>query len=258
MSNANPTDVLDLLTEFPHSGGEFGEMRRYVKLVSQFADFPTAQAATRLKAELKRATDPVREGELQYEIEVAERDAKSTVPRIVWGSILVAVYATFETGVKGALVHWGCNVPGASAFECKGTGQFLKTAGAYSANEVQVDLFPDPGLKGTVLELKSFRDSFAHSAGRMPSRRTALNSSIDKSRARGYPIAVEDNAWIAPPRAVAFYLLQAERAYKLFAEAVMEKYLARMIPHTEANPSFNARPNGKPPGPTFEPKKLEF
>ena len=153
MSNAGPTDVLDLLTEFPHAAGAFGEMRRYVKLVSQFADFPTAQAATRLKAELKRTTDPVREGELQYEIEVAERDAKSTVPRIVWGSILVAVYATYETGVKGALVHWCGNVPGAPAFDCKGTGQFLKTAGTYAANEVQVDLFPNPGLKGTVLEL---------------------------------------------------------------------------------------------------------
>lgn len=234
MSNSSPTDVLDLLTEFPHAAGAFAEMRRYVRLVSQFSDFPTAQAAARLKAELKSTTDPVREGELQYRIEVAERDAKLIVPRIVWGSILVAVYATFETGVKGALAHWGRSVPGAAAFDCKGTGQFLKVARKYAETEVQVELFPNPGLKSIVLELKAFRDSFAHSAGQMPIRRTELHSSIEKSRVRGYPIAVEDNMWIAPPRAVAFYLLQAERAYKLFSEAVMEKYIARMVPGTEA------------------------
>lgn len=235
MTTADPTDILDLLTEFPDAGGAFAEMRRYVKLVSLIADFPSAQAATRLKAELNRTTDPVREGELQYEIEVAERDARSTVPRIVWGSILVATYATYETGVKNALIHWGSHVPAASAFECKGTGQFVKTATAYAANEVGVTLFPDPELKTVVLELKSLRDSFAHAAGQMPSRRTELHSSIEKSRARGYPITVEDNNWIAPPRAVAFYLLKAEQAYKLFSNAVVERYLARMAPRSGAN-----------------------
>lgn len=228
MTTATPTDILDLLTEFPHAAGAFAEMRRYVKLVSQFADFPSAQASIRLKAELNRTSDPVREGELQYEIEVAEQDARNTVPRIVWGSILVATYATYETGVKSALIHWSRNVPGASGFECNGTGQFLKTATDYAANEVGVELFPNAELKAIVLELKSLRDSFAHAAGQMPSRRTEVHSSIAESRARGYPIAVEDNNWIAPPQAVAFYLLNAERAYKLFSNAVVERYVLRL------------------------------
>lgn len=236
MTNADPTDILDLLTDFPQAVGAFADMRRYVKLVSEFSDFPSAQAATRLRAELNCTTDPVREGELQYEIEVAEHDARSTVPRIVWGSILVATYATFETGVKSALIHWGSKVPGALAFECNGTGRFLKTASTYAEREVGIILIPDPLLKAVILELKSLRDSFAHAAGQVPSRRTELHSSIEKSCARGYPIAIEDNNWIAPPRAVTFYLLKAERAYKLFAEAVMEKYLARMAPRTDAQP----------------------
>jgi hypothetical protein len=238
MTNADPTDILDLLTEFPQAAGAFADMRRYVKLVSQFSDFPSAQAATRLRAELNCTTDPVREGELQYEIEVAERDARSTVPRIVWGSILVATYATFETGVKSALVHWGSKVPGASAFECNGAGQFLKVASTYAEREVGIVLFPDQPLKVAILELKSLRDSFAHAAGQMPSRRTKLHSSIEKSCARGYPIAIEDNNWIATPKAVAYYLLKAERAYKLFSEAVMEKYLAGMVPRTDVQPDI--------------------
>jgi hypothetical protein len=234
MTTANSPDVLDLLTDFPHAAGAFADMRRYVTSVSQFSDFPSAQAATRLRAELKRTTDPVREGELQYEIEVAERDASSTVPRIVWGSILVATYATFETGVKNALIHWATHVPEASTFECKGAGQFLKTASAYAEKEVGVALFSSPVLKEVVLELKSLRDSFAHSAGQLPIRRTQLHASIAKSCARGYPITIDENTWIAQPRAVAFYLLQTERTYKLFSNAVMERYLARITPSTEA------------------------
>ena len=80
MSNPASTDVLDLLTEFPQSAGAFAEMQRYIEQVSQFADFPSAQLVTRLQAELKRTNDPVREGELQYEIEVAEADGRSVVP----------------------------------------------------------------------------------------------------------------------------------------------------------------------------------
>ena len=233
MSKTNPPDVLDLLTDFPHAAGAFAEMKRYVKLVSQFEDFPTAQTTTRLKAELTRTTDPVRQSELQYELKVAERDTTSSVPRIVWGSILVAIYATFETGIKAALMHWGSQVPGASVFECKGTG-LLKVAGAYAASEIEVELFPNSSVKAVVLELKLLRDSFAHSAGRVPSRRKEFHSLIENSRARGYPILIEEESWIAPPRAVAFYLLQTEQSYKLFSEAVMEKYIARMAPRTEA------------------------
>ena len=222
------TDILDILMEFPHAIGAFSDIRRYVKLVSQFSDFPSSQVATRLRAELNRTIDPVREGELYFEIEVAKHDAKSTVPRIVWGSILVAVYATYETGVKSTLIHWSKNVAGASAFECNGTGRFLKTASAYAEQEVGIALLPHPALRAAVLELKALRDSFAHAAGQMPSRRTELHSSIQKSCARGYPIVIEDNNWIAQPKAVEFYLLKAEQAYKAFADAVTEKYLVRM------------------------------
>jgi hypothetical protein len=234
MTSEDPPSILDLLTAFPHSAGAFTEMRRYLRAGAQFSDFPSAQTVTRLKAELRRTTDPVREGELQYEIEVAERDAKTTIPRIVWGSILVAVYATFETGVRNTLSHWASHVPAAAAFEVKGTGQFLRIAGAYAAAEIGTELFPDERLKEAVLELKAFRDSFAHSAGRMPSRRTELHSSINKAKKRGLVVTVEESNWVATPRLAAYYFLYAERAYRLFSDAVMGKYVARMSPRAEA------------------------
>lgn len=230
MATEDPTNVLDLLTEFPHSGGAFAEVRRYLRAVAQFSDFPSAQTVTRLKAELRRTTDPVREGELQYEIEVAERDARSTVPRIVWGSILVAVYATFETGVRNALSHWASHVPAAAAFEVKGNGQFLRAATAYAKAEIGTELFPNTTLKEAVLDLKAFRDSFAHTAGRMPSRRTELNSSIERAAKRGLLVTIEDGNWVATPRLAAYYFLRTEQAYRLFSEAVMDRYVARMLP----------------------------
>lgn len=234
MPTADLGDVLDILTEFPHATGAFGEMRRYVRSVAQFSDFPSAQAVTRLKAELRKTTDPVREGELQYEIEEAERDAALTVPRIVWGSILVAVYATFETGVRNVLTHWAASVPLAAPFVLKGSGQFLKTAEEYAAKTIGVPLFPEEPLKESVRELKEFRDSFAHSAGRMPSRRTGLHTAIDKARKRGYEIAISDDNWIAGPRLAAYYLLRTERAYKIFSGQVMNKYVSCKLSPNEA------------------------
>ncbi len=234
MSNPTSTDVLDLLTDFPHSAGAFAEMQRYIKQVSQFADFPSAQIVTRLQAELKRTNDPVREGELQYEIEVAEADGRSVVPRIVWGSILVAIYATFEAGVKAALMHWGANIPGAKAFECKRQGQFLNVAAEYATEQVGVALFSTPSLKADVLDLKTLRNSFAHSAGRVPSRRAELQQAIERSCARGHPILIEGDTWITTPRAAAFYFLRAQQASRVFSAAVMEKYIARMGPSTDA------------------------
>jgi len=234
MSNTGSPDVLDLLTDFPLAAGAFAEMQRYIKQVSQFADFPSAQTVARLKAELKRTHDPVRVGELEYEIEVAQTDGCSTMPRIVWGSILVAIYATFETGIKSALTHWGGNVPGANKFDCKRQGQFLDTATNYAKEQIGIDLFPSPSIKAEVLDLKALRNSFAHSAGRMPSRRTELHQAIERACARGYPIVVEGDAWVTTPRAAAFYFLRTQQAYKIFSAAAMEKYIARMVPPTEA------------------------
>jgi hypothetical protein len=234
MSNHSSPDVLDLLTDFPQATGAFAEMQRYIKQVSQFADFPSAQTVTRLKAELKRTNDPVREGELEYEIEVAETDGRSTMPRIVWGSILVAIYATFETGVKSALTHWGGNVPGAGIFDCKRQGQFLDIATEYAREQVGIDLFPSPSIKAAVLDLKTLRNSFAHSAGRVPSRRTELHQVIERTCARGYPIVIEGDVWVTTPRAAAFYFLQAQQAYKVFSAAMMGKYIACKAPSTEA------------------------
>lgn len=232
MKTEDSLDILDLLTEFPQATGAFAEMRRYIRGVAQFSEFAGAQSVTRLKAELQRTTDPVREGELLYELEVAEHDAKSNVPRIVWGSVLVAVYATFETGVRNALAHWSNRVPMAAAFEVKGNG-LLKLASSYAESEVGIELFPDTALKEIVLELKTFRDSFAHSTGRMPSRRTELHSSIDKANRRGLSVEVEDGNWIASPRLSAYYLIGTERAYKVFCDGVMDKYIQRMSRRTE-------------------------
>ena len=80
----------------------------------------------------------------------------------------------------------------------------------------------------------SARNSFAHSAGRMPSRRTELHQAIERACARGYPIVIEGDAWVTTPRAAAFYFLRAQQAYKVFAAAVMEKYIGHMAPPAEA------------------------
>lgn len=84
-----------------------------------------------------------------------------------------------------------------------------------------------------MLELKAFRDSFAHAAGQMPARQTALHSSIAKCKRMGLALKVQDGYWAASPRLAAHYFLRTEQAYKLFSEAFVNSYVARMTPRDD-------------------------
>ena len=110
----------------------------------------------------------------------------------------------------------------------------MDIAVAYAAEQVGIALFSNPSLKADVLDLKTLRNSFAHSAGRVPSRRAELQQAIGRACSRGHPILIEGETWITTPRAAAFYFLRAQQASKIFSAAVMEKYIARMVPSTDA------------------------
>ena len=223
---STPLDVLDLLAEFPQALGDFGELRRYVRAVAQFSEFPGAQTVTRLKAQLKRTEDPVRQAELEYEIGVAETDSQTTIPRIVWGSILVAVYATYETSITNVLRFWCERIAQSAPFNPKAEREFLKSASAFANREIGIPLFENESIREAVFGLKALRNSFAHAAGKLPNRRTELHAALDAARSMKLEVAVVDGKWVASPRLAAYHLLQAERAYKAFSKFVIEAYVA--------------------------------
>ena len=225
MNEDDPFDLLDVIGEFPLAAGAFAEMRRYVKAVAQFSDHVGSQTVVRLGAQLRRVRDPVSEAELEYEIEVARRDAETTIPRVIWGSVLVAIYATYETGVRNALMFWNEKVAGSARFNSRQEGGFLKSASEYARSEIGVELFTDEGTREIVYELRTLRNSFAHATGEMPQRKGELHRALLSAQSRGIEVTVVEGAWIASPRCAVRYLLFVERTYKQFADKVIERYL---------------------------------
>jgi hypothetical protein len=77
MDNSAPDlqSFLDIACDFPSALGAFADLRRYVRSVHEFLPHTSAQQAVRIKARLQKEDDPVRTGELEYELDVITKDS---------------------------------------------------------------------------------------------------------------------------------------------------------------------------------------
>lgn len=223
----------DLACEFPHTAGAFAELQRYVRTVDQFLPHAASQQAIRIRAQLKRVTDPVRTGELEHELEIAALDATVTLPRVVWGGVLVSIFATYENGVRMALRHWQRTTNDPEDFCVLPRKGFIKSADAYASARFGVKLFQDGGSREAITSLNSFRNSFAHGSGLVSDLPATLAKAINEKQHPGVSIEIVDGQWIANARSAAYYTLSAERAASQFGDAV----LAKCLGHHRAQPN---------------------
>lgn len=223
-----PTDPFyefDLICEFPFAVGAFAELRRYVQAVHQFLPHASAQQAIRVKARLQQDGDPVRTGELESELEVIDRDAAVTLPRVVWGGVLVSIFAAYENGVRNALRHWQQTTGFADEFKTLPRKDFLKSAEVYSTAHVAVPLFDNDQSRDVLVALKGFRNSFAHGSGLVSDLPTSLATAIAEGHRSGAWVEVVAGQWVGSARCAAYHLLWAERASKHFGDVVLERCL---------------------------------
>ncbi|SCX59772.1 hypothetical protein [Nitrosospira sp. Nsp1] len=106
----DPFEDFDLIFDFPWAVDSFAELKRFVRVVHQFMPHATDQQTVRIRARIKAETDPVAMGEFEGELEAIMHDASTVLPRLVWGGVLVSVYAAFEYGVHQILEHWQITV----------------------------------------------------------------------------------------------------------------------------------------------------
>ena len=223
---ADPFDDFDLVCDFPHSAGTFSELRRYVRAIHEFLPHASAQQAIRVGARLKQEDDSVRVGELAYELETINADSQVSLPRLIWGGVLVTVFGAYESSVIQTIRHWQKTTGHPEAFEKIGRRDILKVAKDYSDRHIGVALFEGEGLHHIVTELKSFRKSFAHGSGLLSDLPADLVAAIKRQKHPGVSMAVEDGKWVANARSAAFYLLNIEKASATFGSAVLGKCLA--------------------------------
>jgi len=225
-SVTDPFDEFDLICEFPFAMDAFAELRRYIRVVNDFVPHAAAQRGVRITARIKRESDPVALSEMESELETVVRDGATVLPRLVWGGVLVSLFAAFEFGVKRTLEHWRTSVGHTEEFKVLPRRDFLRCAESYAIEHIGVPLFESKAVRQTLLDLKSFRNSFAHGSGLLFDLPLNLIAAVNEQRHAGVSLEVEDGQWVGNARSAAYYLLSSERAIKAFGDHALEKCLA--------------------------------
>lgn len=230
MTSSNNTIVdpfaeFDLIGDFPFAIDAFAELRRYVCVVNDFILHVTDQQGVRIAASIKRESDPVALAEMEYELEAVARDGSTVLPRLIWGGILVSVFAAFEFGVRETLKHWQAVVGYSEEFRVLPRKDFIKSAELYAKEHIELPLFESQHVRQTLMNLKEFRNSFAHGSGLLSDLSSNLVTAINQRSHVSVSLEVEDGQWIGNARSTAYYLLSSERAIQTFGERVLEKCL---------------------------------
>ena len=218
-------NTLDLLTDFPSNAGDFSGLRRYIQVVNEFSPHLTAQRAIRIQAKISRETDPVRRAEMEGDLETIADDDKALIPRVVWGGVLVSIYAAYEGGIVSTLKYWQRSTKFPEEFKRLPKLDMLKSADSYSNRNLGISLFGSESGKTALADLKCFRNKFAHGSGLFIELPSDLRKKIENRAHPGLAIEVASGRWIANARVTAYYFLHAERELKRFRDTVVEKYL---------------------------------
>lgn len=225
-SHVDPFAEFDLICDFPCAIDAFAELRRYIRAVNDFIPHVTDQQGIRITARIKRESDPVALDEMEYELETVARDGATVLPRLIWGGVLVSLFAAFEFGVRRILKHWQASVDHPNEFKVLPRKDFIKSAELYAQENIGLPLFNSQHIRQTLIDLKDFRNSFAHGSGLLSDLSINLVAAISQRIHPGVSLDIEDGQWVGNARSAAYYLLKSEKAINAFSECVLEKYLA--------------------------------
>lgn len=225
-TTVDPFAEFDLVCEFPLAVDTFAELRRYVRTIHGFLPGVSAQKAVRMGARVKRENDPVRIGEIEYELEKINIDSRVSLPRLIWGGVLVTIFGAYENSVTNILKHWQMTTRHPNEFPRAGRKDMLKAASQYSKSNLGVALFESEQLRQAITELKYFRRSFAHGSGLLSDLPADQAAAVRQKQHIGVSMSIEEGKWVANSQSAAYYLLYAEKASTQFAYAVLDKCIA--------------------------------
>lgn len=221
----DPFAEFDLICEFPFATDAFAELRRYVRAVNDFIPHVAAQQSLRITARIKRAPDPIAQAEMESELEAVSHYGAVVLPRIIWGGVLVSLFAAFEYGVKRTLKHWQTTTGHSVEFRVLPRRDFLISAERYADEQMQLRLFKSEALRQTLMDLKALRNSFAHGSGLLSDLPRNLKSAVSQKLHPGVCLEVEEGQWVGNAKSAAYYLVRGESAVKDFGDCALEKCL---------------------------------
>ena len=227
-----PTDLLDAACDFPWQDGIFKHLERHIASVDRFQALAHDLQSKEICDAISAETDPVALGELQYELTRFDEEDAFSSQRVIWGGLLVSIYATFEHGLEQIFGHWQLATD-CSAFKAKGGEDILSAAIRRSNDSIALPLFEATSEHDCLDQLRILRKSFVHKGGRIAAIPPDIWVAIQSRKHIGFPFEVVDERWCANAFAAQYYLQVAHRVMRRFGHAVFAK-------------SATSLPNGKP------------
>lgn len=214
-----PTEILDSGCDFRWSDGVFLHLERYAASVDQFLQVACDAHRKSIIDEIALATDPVEEGELRFALEQLTGEDSVSTNRLVWGGLLVAVYASFEQGIEQLFAHWSL-VTGGQTFRSKKREGLVNEAARHASECLSLSLFKNSSERDCLDQLRHLRISFVHKGGRFSEVQQDVWGAIQLTKGSGFPLEVVDERWCANVFAAQHYISVTKQVLHRFSHEV--------------------------------------
>jgi hypothetical protein len=218
----NAMDAFDADCDFPWQDGAFNHLERYIVSVDQSLTLAHDLQTKALRDAIAVATHPVALGELQYELARLEGEDEVSNQRLVWGGLLVSIYAMFEYGLEQIFEHWRL-VTNGPAFKTKGGEDIVSAAVRHSTDCMELRLFETTSERDCLNQLRTLRKSFVHKGGKITAIPPNLWTIIQSRKNLGFPLEIVDERWCANVFASQYYLDGTYQVMRRFSRAVSAK-----------------------------------
>lgn len=232
----NSSDTWNFISSAPDfyvAMAPLSDLITFIKSVHEFLPYVADQESIRLKAIINKkeaAHDHETVGECEFELEEITRRKKEAWPQIVWGGMLVSIYAAFEHGIGQVLTNWRTAFNSSPAFQRKRGQDFIAAADGYASAQIQIALFPDKTHRRLITDLKELRNSYVHNGNRLYSLNKHIQAKISEGKYIGCSITEEGDElkWIADARTCLFFALKARNIIRHFGNAAFDAYDIRL------------------------------
>lgn len=215
-------DTFDADCDFPWQDGMYTHLGRYISSVDQFLALAQDLQSKEISDAITVETHPVALGEFQYKLERHNSGDALSTQRLVWGGLLVSIYATFEHGLEELFEHWRVATNG-PAFKTKGSEDIVSAADRHSTQSATLHLFESPSERDCLNQLRILRNSFVHKGGRITDISPAVWAEIQARKHHGFPLEVVDERWYANAFAAKYYLDRVHRVMHRFSRGLSAK-----------------------------------
>ena len=215
-------DAFDAACDFPWQDGVFKHFERYIALVDESLALAHDLQSKAINNAIAIETHPVELGELQYELTRLKGEDAFSNQRLIWGGLLVSMFALFEHGLEQIFEHWRLSANG-PVFKTKGREDVVSAAVRHSTECMELNIFETEFERDVLNQLRALRKSFVHKGGKITAIPPNAWTAIQSRKQVGFPLAVIDDRWCANAFAAHYYLKAVQEVMRRFSRSVVSK-----------------------------------